>query len=108
MFGIKSFRAANDIARVKDDVQWWFTASIESVVNRASQSKDKARESSVRRKAAETYYQSIREFKLNELAAIESGCLALTDCQVAEMKLKKTKKILKQKLLQAGSKSRAR
>lgn len=103
MLGIKSFRAASDFKKVERDVQWWFSASIKAIVNRAQSAQDTAKESKVRLKAAQAYYEAVRETKLNQLTATETGYRAMVDCQVAEKRLRGQKKQLKQKLLEAGS-----
>lgn len=102
MLGIKSFKASSDFRKIERDVQWWFSTNIKAVVSRAQSARDKAGESKVRLKAAQAYYEAIREIKLNEIAATESGYRAMVDCQVAEKRLKGQKKQLKQKLLEAG------
>ena len=103
MFGIKSLRAASDFRAVEKDVEWWFSASIKTVVDRATKAKDAASESKVRLNAAQAYYASIREIKINQVEATKAGYAAMVDSQIAEARLRGTKKALKQKLLEAGS-----
>ena len=103
MFGIKTFRANRDFGKVEADVQWWFSANIEAVVDRATKAKDAASESKVRLNAATAYYAAIKETKLNQIAATKVGYQAMVECQVAEKKLLQTKRQLRQKLLDVGS-----
>lgn len=103
MFGIKTIKANRDFSKVEADVQWWFSANIKAVVDRATKAKDVAAESKVRLNAANAYYASIKEAKLNQVAATKAGYEAMVECQLAEKKLLQTKRQLRQKLLDAGS-----
>lgn len=103
MFGIRTIKANRDFGKVEADVQWWFSANIKAVVDRATKAKDVAAESKVRLNAANAYYASIKEVKLNQVAATKAGYEAMVECQVAEKKLLQTKRQLRQKLLDAGS-----
>lgn len=104
MFGVRTFKANRDFGKVEADVQWWFSANIKAVVDRATKAKDLAAESKVRLNAANAYYASIKEAKLNQIAATKTGYEAMVECQVAaEKKLLQTKRQLRQKLLDAGS-----
>lgn len=103
MFGIRTLRANRDFGKVEADVQWWFSANIKAVVDRATKAKDVAAESKVRLNAANAYYASIKEAKLNQVAATKTAYETMVECQVAEKKLSQTKRQLRQKLLDAGS-----
>ena len=102
MFGLKSLKVSQDFRSIEEDVSWWFSANMNAVVRRASEAKTAASESQARLNAAKTYYESIKELKLNQIEATKAGYVTMVDCQSAEKRLGMTKKSLKQKLLQAG------
>lgn len=108
MFGIRTVNANRDFRKVEADVQWWFSANIKAVVDRATKAKDAASESKVRLNAATAYYQAVKETKLNQIAATKTGYEAMVECQVAEKKLLQTKRQLRQKLLDVGSSANTR